>query len=179
MRAIMCKWRNLRDAYARDLRISELTTVTTGGTRKRRRYVFADNMRFLDDILRMRRCQEREIDSSEDTNHPFSENQPQQHSPLLITKIEPETDEPEMVNVTLVDDPFKEDIPEPVNKAKVDVPRNSSNDDEMDEDKAFFCSVLPSVRSLTDDEKLQFRIEVLSLIRRIKNKQSGSTYNGS
>lgn len=37
-----------------------------------------------------------------------------------------------------------------------------------DEDTAFFASITPSVRNMTEDEKLEFRIGALELIRKIK-----------
>lgn len=40
-----------------------------------------------------------------------------------------------------------------------------------DEDEAFFWSLLPSVRTMTQDDKLQFRVDVLQLIQRCKNKR--------
>lgn len=39
-----------------------------------------------------------------------------------------------------------------------------------DEDEAFFLSVLPSVRRLSEDDKLEFRLGVLSTIRDIKRR---------
>lgn len=43
---------------------------------------------------------------------------------------------------------------------------------EIDEDSAFFKSVTPAVRNFTEDEKLEFRMGVLTLIKQIKAKRS-------
>nr|CAI5870434.1 unnamed protein product [Callosobruchus analis] len=37
---------------------------------------------------------------------------------------------------------------------------------EFDEDELFFASLLPSVRRLNPDDKLQFRVEVIQLLQR-------------
>ncbi|KAF5272345.1 hypothetical protein FQR65_LT17459 [Abscondita terminalis] len=42
---------------------------------------------------------------------------------------------------------------------------------EIDEDTVFFKSITPSVRNFTEDEKLEFRMEVLQLIKQIKQKR--------
>ncbi|CAK1595258.1 unnamed protein product [Parnassius mnemosyne] len=41
---------------------------------------------------------------------------------------------------------------------------------EEDEDRSFFKAVLSSVKSLSEDSKLEFRISVLKLIQTLKNK---------
>lgn len=51
------------------------------------------------------------------------------------------------------------------------------NFEEVDEDKTFLHSLLPSFRRMTDDEKLEAKIEFLSTIRRICNRQKSSNSN--
>lgn len=41
---------------------------------------------------------------------------------------------------------------------------------EDDEDRAFFTSIVPSVKSLTENAKLEFKIKVLKLLKQIKMK---------
>lgn len=41
----------------------------------------------------------------------------------------------------------------------------------MNEDEAFFASLLPSVVKYNEDERLQFRIQVLNVMNRIREKQ--------
>lgn len=41
----------------------------------------------------------------------------------------------------------------------------------MNEDEAFFASLLPSVVKYSEDERLEFRIEVLAVMKRIKEKR--------
>ncbi|CAH1959735.1 unnamed protein product [Acanthoscelides obtectus] len=45
------------------------------------------------------------------------------------------------------------------------------------EDKSFFDSILPIVENLDEDDKLQFRIEVLQLVQRFKRKQKCDAFN--
>lgn len=42
---------------------------------------------------------------------------------------------------------------------------------EDDEDRAFFSSLLPTIRSLDPDQKVEFRMEVLQALRQIATKQ--------
>ncbi|CAH0599084.1 unnamed protein product [Chrysodeixis includens] len=41
----------------------------------------------------------------------------------------------------------------------------------MNEDEAFFAALLPSIVKYTEDERLEFRIEVLGVMKRIKEKR--------
>ncbi|CAG4962436.1 unnamed protein product [Colias eurytheme] len=45
----------------------------------------------------------------------------------------------------------------------------------MNEDEAFFASLLPTVVKYSEDERLEFRIEVLSVMRKIKEKRKWSS----
>lgn len=48
---------------------------------------------------------------------------------------------------------------------------NTPSHPPLDEDEAFFASLLPSVRRFNEEEKLQFRLEIIQVIQKIK-KQS-------
>lgn len=63
-----------------------------------------------------------------------------------------------------------------------DAPTNDSNDIDfvdiddndpriMNEDEAFFASLLPTIVKYNEDERLEFRIEVLSVMKKIKEKR--------
>lgn len=41
----------------------------------------------------------------------------------------------------------------------------------LDEDTAFFHSVTPTVKNFSEDEKIEFRMGVLTLIKQIKEKR--------
>ncbi|CAH1987933.1 unnamed protein product [Acanthoscelides obtectus] len=47
----------------------------------------------------------------------------------------------------------------------------------ISEDKSFFNSILPIVENFDEDDKLQFRIEVLQLVQRFKRKQKCDAFN--
>lgn len=42
---------------------------------------------------------------------------------------------------------------------------------QIDEDTAFFASVTPAVKNFTEDEKIEFRMGVLTLIKQIKENR--------
>lgn len=43
---------------------------------------------------------------------------------------------------------------------------------EEDEDRAFFTSIMPTVKALSDNAKLEFRIEVMQLLKKLKNDKN-------
>jgi len=47
----------------------------------------------------------------------------------------------------------------------------SSSNTAPDEDEAFFISVIPAVRRMSEEEKLDFRMSVLQLIKNINNRR--------
>ena len=47
----------------------------------------------------------------------------------------------------------------------------SSSNTAPDEDEAFFISVIPAVRRMSEEEKLDFRMSVLQLIKDINNRR--------
>ena len=49
------------------------------------------------------------------------------------------------------------------------------NCDKTDPDREFFNSLLPSVHAFTEDQKLEFRAQSISLIQRIKSGQTISS----
>lgn len=68
--------------------------------------------------------------------------------------------------------------PPPMKKPKI-APKSHSDlshltdgtrESQLDEDEAFFISVLPHVRSLSQDEKLDFRMGVLQMIKDAKKR---------
>lgn len=49
---------------------------------------------------------------------------------------------------------------------------NENNDPRvMNEDEAFFASLLPTIVKYSEDERLEFRIEVLAVMKRINDKR--------
>lgn len=50
---------------------------------------------------------------------------------------------------------------------------------EINPDKSFFESVLPSISNFTEDQKLEFRCEVLNIIQRMRNLPATQNYEYS
>lgn len=61
----------------------------------------------------------------------------------------------------------KDDSPEP--DAPPDSPAESV---EVNQDKLFFDSLLPMVSDLTDAERLEFRVDLLNMIKNLKSKRT-------
>lgn len=75
-------------------------------------------------------------------------------------------------------------------KHKVDTPKRKSFDrttippasvylEEIDEDKHFLMSLIPSFKRMSDDEKLTVKMEILKAIKGVRNSSSSSTANVS
>lgn len=60
-------------------------------------------------------------------------------------------------------------------KAPIPVPSVAAVS-EPDPDRSFFESILPSIRQFTEDEKLEFRSEILNLIQRMRTSSSSQTH---
>lgn len=50
---------------------------------------------------------------------------------------------------------------------------------EINPDRSFFESVLPSISNFTEDQKLEFRCEVLNIIKRMRNSPATQNYEYS
>ncbi|XP_061725149.1 uncharacterized protein LOC133531069 [Cydia pomonella] len=163
------KWYNIRDSYVKSLKPDYLG-------RRNRPYIHAELLRFLDDcyieklntsFLNKRRNQEGDFDELETE--------------------EPEETEPweQKVFVTLDEEPaqkrarteYSPDQRENNKTNEEDIISILSNliQKEEDEDRAFFKSITPSVKKLSESSKFEFRIEVLKLIKNLRAKDKGET----
>ncbi|XP_063370582.1 uncharacterized protein LOC134658841 [Cydia amplana] len=162
---IMKKWYNIRDSYVKSLKPDYLG-------RRNRTYIHAELLRFLDD------CYIEKIN----TSFLIKQRRNPEDFDELDTE-DPERDETEpweqKVFVTLEEEPAQkrartEYSPEQrENKTnEEDIISILSNliQKEEDEDRAFFKSITPSVKKLSENSKFKFRIEVLKLIKNLRAK---------
>lgn len=172
---ITSKWANIRDAFVK--------SIKKKGKNKKKHYLY-NHLKFLLDII-----PESEIDHEDYTDLIDGT-----HSETLIKEqfdneeanfIEQEMTEESEEEVTPVYQPstskrkrVKRETYEP--DMRIESPRtdNSNIDfvsiDEhriMNEDEAFFASLLPSVVRYSEEERLEFRIEVLAVMKRISDKK--------
>lgn len=57
----------------------------------------------------------------------------------------------------------------PAGPAAAPPPGTSKEEDSIDEDKHFLLSLVPTFKKMTDDEKLTAKMEILKVIREVKN----------
>ncbi|CAL1275995.1 unnamed protein product [Larinioides sclopetarius] len=60
---------------------------------------------------------------------------------------------------------------------KSPVPQSAPAPEPPNADRSFFDSLLPSIKDFTEDQKLEFRCEVLSLVKRMRKSFSSNSLN--
>ncbi|XP_044759189.1 uncharacterized protein LOC123316933 [Coccinella septempunctata] len=153
--AIKSKWQNIRDAFVRSLR-------REGDSGFHRKYIYYDDLHFLLKVL--------------------------QKDDYLTNMVNMEDAE-----IKVECDPISLDAPSTSKEVSCQNPITWSNtkrrrlefleletsqkpkteSSTLDEDEAFFLSLLPSVKKMSDDEKLDFRMGVLQVIQKVRQKRNG------
>lgn len=143
------KWLNLRTCFSRELKAQK--TTSGQAAKKRRKYRYFEKLLFLKSSLA-----ERPTDGNLDSTAAEDED-------------ETETSDNMSSNV-----PIRQNTR---NKKVNSGPKFEESllnilKDDLDEDKHFALSLVPTLQSMTDDEKFQAKIEILQVCRRIKaNRQ--------
>ncbi|XP_068624795.1 uncharacterized protein [Battus philenor] len=158
---VLKKWTNIRDTFVK--------TLKTKMGKPKKKYLLYDHLKFLTKITP-------EVESNVDYNIDV---------PLSFFKIDKEE------KVCHSKRKFKEidESEETSTKKSIVNDCDTSNDLEiqsidessdprlMNEDEAFFASLLPTVVKYNEDERLEFRIEVLALMKNIKDRRKWSNNN--
>ncbi|CAH4032747.1 uncharacterized protein LOC123714859 [Pieris brassicae] len=158
---IICKWTNIRDTFVKSLR-------SRMGAPKRK-YVYYDHLTFLlkshvedndtngdsvffinNDNSPKRECSRKR---SRRTEHVASGSDYEQNQNAEVILDQSQSDN-EIEQSVLVD----------TNDARV-----------MNEDEAFFASLLPTVVKYNEDDRLEFRMEVLGVMKKIRDKRHWSS----
>lgn len=153
------KWLNLRSCFSRELRAQK--NVKTGqSASKRRRYIYFEKLLFLLPTMEQRSA-ENNVDSQsvalEEFENQDSDSQESDVSP------KPSTSQ------------YRTSVTKRKEKRSVNFEEALLNilQKEVDEDTNFALSLVPTLRSLTEDENLQAKIQILDIFRQIK--QNGVT----
>ncbi|XP_046974620.1 uncharacterized protein LOC124540877 [Vanessa cardui] len=142
------KWFNIRDAYVKSIRGP-----------KRRPYIYSQAMSFLDPVI---------LGDRQDAQD-YLEEQSMDGEPEIWLN------ESSFVDVDVNESQAKK--PRHEIKEYLDVSENDTIvnifskmiNREEDEDRAFFTSITPTVKTLTDSAKIEFRIEVMKLLQKLKS----------
>lgn len=153
---ILNKWTNIRDTFVKTLK------VRMGKPKKK--YLFHEQLKFLTKVTREEECP---VEYNVDV-------------PLSFFKLEKE-ERTRSSGHSKKRPRHTEDEEDGRKSASRDLEQNSDLDlmyvDEtndprvMNEDEAFFASLLPTVVKYSEDERLEFRMEVLGIMKNIKEKR--------
>ncbi|XP_022121443.2 uncharacterized protein LOC110997545 [Pieris rapae] len=152
---IICKWTNIRDTFVKSLR-------SRMGAPKRK-YVYYDHLTFL--------LKSQILDHDTNGDSVFfinNDNSPKKESSRKRSRrtenFASESDYEQNHNSEVMLDQSDNEIEQSV---LVD----TSDARVMNEDEAFFASLLPTVVKYNEDERLEFRMEVLGVMKKIRDKR--------
>ncbi|CAH2099091.1 unnamed protein product [Euphydryas editha] len=155
---ILNKWTNIRDTFVK--------TLKTKMGRPRRKYLLYEHLKFLIKV------------TSTDEDFTVDFNAEDSSSYMKIERESPKETTSHKKR-SRKSDYYEEEAKrsKDCDKTEVDyVEVDECNDPRiMNEDEAFFASLLPSVVKYSEDERLEFRIEVLAVMKRIKEKRKWSS----
>lgn len=172
---VMSRWRTIRDNYVRNLRKQANSSRSGSAAKKTKLYVYGEQLSFLGKSKELRNT----VSSFED--QPISE---------LSEPKSPNINENELNSSVNVNDESYHEVSNNsfstpneksrnkrkkhnVEQALVDFMEShkvTKNPMEEDEDIAFFYSLVPTVKSLTSDQKFSFRMQTMQFLHNIKNK---------
>ncbi|CAH2226727.1 jg2707 [Pararge aegeria aegeria] len=136
--------------------------------RGKRPYIYTNFLRFLDPVLNEKNIENQTVfldeQSFEDQNETWL-------PPSFVDMEEAPSKKPKL-DATAKD--YLE-ITESDNDNLVSILARLVNRED-DEDRAFFTSIVPSVKSLTENAKLEFKIQVMKLLKEIKMKDKSGAF---
>ncbi|XP_057654221.1 uncharacterized protein LOC130892694 [Diorhabda carinulata] len=141
IRQFIRKWKNLKDAFMKAIRRNQ----RTGRKEVHRKYLYGKQMNFLLEKVRNDH-QSKELPKNRINKSINSKRQNFHKRENVIRKIDKEDSSVEYVAVPM------------------DIPKHQ----EIDEDTSFFNSILPMVKQFNADQKLDFRSEVLNVIKNMR-----------
>lgn len=154
---VIARWKSVRDCYAK-YKKKEKEIKESGLPKKpRHRYIYADILGFLDQV---RETDENAVsnltnDSEEPTNKNTSNFTPATSSLPRSTKYKKNRNAK---------------ISSYIKEAR-ELTEKRTPEDNDDEDMSFFKSILPTVRKLNPDQKMQFRIHTMSYLQGLSAMQ--------
>ncbi|XP_066443024.1 uncharacterized protein [Eleutherodactylus coqui] len=156
---IQTRWRSLKDCFRRELHLQKKESRSGSSPSKRKRYMFYDQLTFLEPTL-MRRSSGKASDTQESPKSEGSDSEPPQ-SPLpeRIAQIPepPRTKRNKTAGSGLGD--FESQIIGMVDSLK------KKKDSEKDEDYLFVQSLLPYLKKVPEEKKIDLQIDILQLVK--------------
>lgn len=152
---MMRKWYNIRDTFKKSL--------SSKGNAAARPYMYADQLTFLIPILESRT----KHDSIKRENIDETDHEPDREEWLNVLELDQSEAPPPKRSKLAEYSPAKEtaEMDESLLSVLINIIEK-----EDDEDRAFFKSITPAVKSLSDEMKFIFRIRVMKLLNNMKKK---------
>lgn len=159
---MMRKWYNIRDAYKKYYSSKGNAAHTS------RPYVYADKLTFLIPIFEGK-------PRRESVKYERADDDQEEHEEWLsVFELEPPDVSPPKRIKTDQEYPCSKETKSDDSIVSILVNLMAKEDDE---DRAFFKSITPTVKSLPEQAKFRFRIQVMKLLNKLKN--SKDVVNGS
>lgn len=154
------KWKNLRTCFKREYDEQKNEAYGPGG-KKRHKYLYFDQLLFLRDFIESRKISnnsESTINNRNDVENVIEETEDISHiSPVISLK--------PIANVIkrkkISNNTFEESLLQMLRE-------KNDEEKEIDEDKYFLLSLLPSFRKLNEEQKFIARIEIMNVMRRVR-----------
>ncbi|XP_069686126.1 ABC transporter F family member 4-like isoform X2 [Periplaneta americana] len=160
------KWRHIRDNYMKF--INPETSPNANLKKKKKKYVYADSLCFLQHLVKKRRTRSVNQEKEEE-----EEEQQQQQEVNTSQKQVMVNSVAEKLSTSLKPAPRTrkyEDVRD--FQKELVVKLNKQKPEDEDADRAFLLSLLPDYRKLNDDQKIDFRIHALQFFRDIRRGQN-------
>ncbi|KPI99593.1 hypothetical protein RR46_01282 [Papilio xuthus] len=159
---ILNKWTNIRDTFVK--------TLKTRMGKPKKKYLLHEHLKFLTKITPEEHCNLDVYNSDVPISY-FKIEKEEIVKPSYSRKRNKQQDENEAIL------PKKSSVFDASNEIDF-VGVDETNDPRvMNEDEAFFASLLPTVVKYNEDERLEFRMEVLAVMKNIKDKRKCSEDN--
>ncbi|XP_039761357.1 uncharacterized protein LOC120634670 [Pararge aegeria] len=164
---ILNKWTNIRDTFVKTLKRSKMG-------RPRRKYLLYDHVKFLIKVTNTEEDFKVELSTDDITSYMKTERESPKEIPSTSSrkrskKLEYSDEEAKRSQEYENYEKYEKYEKMEADFAEID----ECNDPRiMNEDEAFFASLLPSVVKYSEDERLEFRIEVLAVMKKIKEKRN-------
>jgi hypothetical protein len=173
---ITSKWRTIRDNYTRNLKKQEECKRSGSAASKIRQYIYGEQLLFLRKNKELRSTDSSYVPTKEDGADNFDEIERDS-----VTSVDDSINH-EIIAISPNEESTKKRKKPNVEHALIDFMEShkaSKKTYENDEDLAFFHSLLPSVKSLTMDERFAFRMQTMQLLRNLKTPKQNQSDNTS
>ncbi|XP_023952912.1 uncharacterized protein LOC112056681 [Bicyclus anynana] len=160
---ILNKWTNIRDTFVKTLKRSKMG-------RPRRKYLLYDHVKFLIKVTNTEEDFNVELSTDDNTAYNMKTESPKE---VPTTSTRKRSKKMEKIEYSDEETKRNQEYERYENMEADFAEIDECNDPRiMNEDEAFFASLLPSVVKYSEDERLEFRIEVLAIMKKIKEKRN-------